>query len=125
MQRMRPHPTTLAERPAATLDLPERLNIADRFLDARIREGRGDRTALRSDEGTLSYREVQSLAERWARLLAESGVTCEQRVLTGMADGPDFVGVLTQFLGGMQSILLHNVRHGMAFVSDGVPRKAD
>src|SRR6185369_3019474 len=70
------------------------LNIAERFLDARVREGRGDRAALLTDAGTLTYRDVQSLAERWARLLSESGVCCEQRVLIALPDGPDFVGVL-------------------------------
>ena len=94
MRRMRAHTTTLSEAPAAGPDLPERLNIAERFLDARIREGRGERLALLTDSGTLSYRDVQSLAERWARLLAEDSVCCEQRVLIALPDGPDFVGVL-------------------------------
>jgi benzoate-CoA ligase family protein len=94
MPRMRPHPTTLSAQAAAAVDLPERLNIAERFLDARVREGRGERAALRTDAGTLSYRAVQELAERWARLLAASGVGCEQRVLIALPDGPDFVGVL-------------------------------
>ena len=94
MRRMRPHPTTLPERAAADVELPERLNIADRFLDARVREGRGERPALLTDGGTLTYRDVQALAERWARLLAEAGVSCEQRVLIALPDGPDFVGVL-------------------------------
>lgn len=76
------------------LELPERLNIAERFLDARCREGRGERVALRTDQGVLTYREVMSLAERWGRVLAESGVGCEQRVLVALPDGADFVGAL-------------------------------
>src|SRR6185369_3807454 len=97
MPRMRPHPTTLSERAAAGPEaefLPERLNIAERFLDARVREGRGERVALRTDAGTLTYRDVQALAERWAHVLAEAGVQCEQRVLIALPDTPDFVGVL-------------------------------
>jgi benzoate-CoA ligase family protein len=95
MRRMGPDPTTLTGvQSAAPVDLPERLNIADRFLDARIREGRGERVALRTDAGPLRYRDVQSLAEGWARLLAGAGVTCEQRVIIALADGPDYVGVL-------------------------------
>jgi benzoate-CoA ligase family protein len=94
MPRMRSHPTTLAAHAAAGPDLPERLNIAERFLDARVSEGRGNRVALRTDAANLSYREVKSLAERWARLLSEAGVACEQRVLIALPDGPDFVGVL-------------------------------
>jgi benzoate-CoA ligase family protein len=94
---MRPHPTTLPERAAAgprSDALPERLNIAERFVDARVREGRGERVAIATDAGTLSYRDVQALAERWARVLAESGVHCEQRVLIALPDTPDFVGAL-------------------------------
>jgi hypothetical protein len=36
---------------------------------------------------------------------------------------PDFVGLFTQIVGGMSSVLLHNVRHGMAFCRHGVSRK--
>ena len=32
------------------------LNIADLFLDARVREGAADRVALRLDDGVLTYR---------------------------------------------------------------------
>ena len=97
MPRMRPHPTTLPERAAAgpmSDVLPERLNIAERFLDARVREGRGERPALLVDEGTLSYRDVQALAARWSHMLEAAGVCCEQRVLIALPDGPDFVGAL-------------------------------
>jgi benzoate-CoA ligase family protein len=76
------------------VELPERLNLADRFLDAHVRDGRGDRPALLTDADTLTYRDVQALSERWARVLADAGVECEQRVLIALPDGPDFVGVL-------------------------------
>ena len=94
MRRMSAHPSTLSEAAAARVELPERLNIAERFLDARVREGRGERPALLTDAGPLTYRDVQALAERWAHVLAASGVSCEQRVLIALPDGPDFVGVL-------------------------------
>ena len=45
-----------------TFEPPERLNIADLFLDERVREGRGARPAIRADQGTRSYAEVQALA---------------------------------------------------------------
>jgi len=73
---------------------PEHLNIADYFLDDRVREGRGDRVAIRTTHGTFTYREVQALANRHARRLAAHGVTPEQRVLIALADGPDYVGAL-------------------------------
>ncbi len=71
---------------------PERLNIADHFLDARVREGRGDRAALHTDERAWSYRDVQALANRFANVLAAAGVEPEQRVLIALPDGPEFVG---------------------------------
>jgi benzoate-CoA ligase family protein len=77
-----------------TYDPPERLNIADYFLDARIREGRGARTALITDGGALTYAEVRSLANRWAHVLAGAGVEPEQRVLLALPDGPAYVGAL-------------------------------
>jgi benzoate-CoA ligase family protein len=77
-----------------TLEDPARLNISDFFLDARVREGRGDRTALITDAGRLSYREVQALANRYANLLSLAGVTPEQRVIIALPDGPDYVGAL-------------------------------
>lgn len=75
-------------------DLPEHLNLADWFLDARVREGRGDRTALVTDYGTWSYREVQALANRYASVLSMAGVAPEQRVIIALPDGPDYVGAL-------------------------------
>ena len=77
-----------------TITLPEQLNIADWLLDARVREGRGDRPALLTDQGTLTYREVQALANRFGHLLESAGVEPEQRVLIALPDGPEFVAAL-------------------------------
>src|SRR3954466_3390023 len=77
-----------------TTEHPAQLNIADFFLDARVREGRGDRTALLTDAGRLSYREVQALANRYANVLSSAGVAPEQRVIIALPDGPDYVAAL-------------------------------
>ena len=77
-----------------TIEPPERLNIADHFLDARVREGRGSRPALRTDAGTLSYSDVQALANRFGNALTEAGIEPEHRVLLALPDGPEFVAVL-------------------------------
>ena len=74
--------------------LPESLNIADRFLDERVAEGRGDRIALRLDDGDLTYSEVQQLANRFGQVLRHLGVRQEERVLIALRDGPEFVGAL-------------------------------
>jgi len=72
----------------------DHLNAAEYFLDARIREGRGDRTALITDTGRWSYREVQALANRYANVLRAAGVGPEQRVIIALPDEPDYVGAL-------------------------------
>ena len=73
---------------------PESFNIADHFLDARLREGAGDRTALITGGAELTYREVQALANRFGNLLLEAGVKPEQRVIIAIPDGPEFVAAL-------------------------------
>ncbi|HXO20642.1 MAG TPA: benzoate-CoA ligase family protein [Thermoanaerobaculia bacterium] len=73
---------------------PERFNLADYLLDERVREGRGERLALRHDGGELTYREVQALADRFARVLAKLGALPEQRVLVALDDTPEFAGAL-------------------------------
>ena len=75
-------------------ELPERLNIADRFLDARVREGSGDRVAIRTDTGDWTYRDLQALANQFANALAAAGVEPEQRVLIALPDGPEFAASL-------------------------------
>jgi benzoate-CoA ligase family protein len=77
-----------------SLDFPERLNIADWLLDARVREGRGDSPALLTDMGRFTYREAQTLANRFGHLLRSAGVQPEQRVIIALPDGPEFVAAL-------------------------------
>ena len=86
-----------------TFEPPERLNIADHFLDARVREGRGGRAALRTDAGALSYSAVQALANRFGNALRTAGAEPEERVLIALPDGAEFVGALfgTLKLGGV------------------------
>ncbi len=73
---------------------PAQFNIADYFLDARIREGKGKRTALLTDERALTYREVQELANRFGNMLSAAGVDPEQRVIVALPDGPEFAAAL-------------------------------
>src|SRR5690606_24899862 len=73
---------------------PEEFNIADYFLDARVREGKGERIALRTDRGTLTYADVRALANRFGHLLRDAGVLPEQRVIIALPDGPEYVGAL-------------------------------
>ena len=73
---------------------PHPFNIAGHFLDDRIREGLGDRIALRTRDGTVTYAELQARANRFANALADMGVRPEERVLVGLPDVPDFPAAL-------------------------------
>lgn len=71
---------------------PECFNIADHFLDARVREGMGEKAALRCGDRAVSYGEVQALANRFGNVLLALGVQPEQRVIVALPDGPEWVG---------------------------------
>jgi benzoate-CoA ligase family protein len=75
-------------------DRSESFNIADYFLDDRVREGRGARTALVCGVDRLSYADVQALANRFAHVLRALGVQSEQRVVVALPDIPEFAGAL-------------------------------
>src|SRR6266550_1683859 len=71
--RPRPISVTMSFQP------PEQFNIADYFLDARVREGKGDRPAVLTDAGTLTYRDMQALANRFGHALTDVGVEPDRR----------------------------------------------
>jgi acyl-coenzyme A synthetase/AMP-(fatty) acid ligase len=72
----------------------EVLNIADFFLADRVREGRGNRVALRLRGGELTYADVDALASRFGNALLHLDVRPEERVLVALPDGAEFVGAL-------------------------------
>ncbi len=65
-------------------EIPEMLNLADHLLVERLREGRGDRVALHTDDGTWTYEDVDRLSRRSA---------CPSRGLA-LPDGPEMVGAI-------------------------------
>lgn len=72
-------------------EFPEHFNMADYFLDARVREGKGDRPAVRVGDRVWSYREVQEMADRCGHALRDRGIDLEDRVLLLLYDGVEFV----------------------------------
>jgi benzoate-CoA ligase family protein len=77
-----------------SFEAPETFNIADYFLDDRVREGRGSRIALACGDERLTYADVQALANRYANVLRGMGVEPEQRVIVSLPDGADYAGAL-------------------------------
>lgn len=80
--------------PAPVRDIPLHVNIADAFLTARVREGRGDRIALRLPDTTLTYAQVEALASGYASAFVDCGVRREERIVLLARDGEHFVGAL-------------------------------
>ena len=73
---------------------PTRFNIAHYFLDARLEEGRGDRTAILTEGGALTYAQVQERSNRYANVLRDMGIEAERRVIVALEDGPEFACAL-------------------------------
>ncbi len=69
---------------------PDRFNMADYFLDARVREGKGERPAIVVGEQTWTYAEVQAMANRCGHALRDRGIDREDRVLIVLFDGVEF-----------------------------------
>ena len=72
-------------------EIPERFNLAEYFLGARIAEGRGEHVAVIDDRGRYTYREVDAMASRVGNALKARGVGPEDRVLIALQDRVEFV----------------------------------
>src|SRR5438552_13778630 len=83
------------------LELPNRYNVGADLLDRNLDAGRGDKVAIHSAGGDVSYRELFELSCGAARTLAELGVRREERVVIVAFDSPGWVAA---FLGA--------IRHG-------------
>jgi len=84
-------------------DLRADVNLAGYFLERNIAEGRGDRTALITAEGDVSYAQLLALTDRIGNVLLEAGVRREERVLLALADSLHFVAAwfAVQKIGGV------------------------
>ncbi len=70
--------------------LPERFNSADWFVGRHVREGRGSRSAIATDEGTTTYAALDDAVRRFASALKQAGVRRDERVAIVLPDGPLF-----------------------------------
>ncbi|EYF05781.1 benzoate-CoA ligase family protein [Chondromyces apiculatus] len=88
--------------------IPEKVNMADWFLLARLREGLGDKTAILCGDQRLTYADVARLAARFAHALGALGVEPEQRVMVALPDIPEFVGALFGTLASGAAVVMVN-----------------
>lgn len=72
---------------------PEQFNMADYFIDANLRAGRSDKTAILFEDRQISYAELSRQVDRVAAQLISRGLLPEQRVLLCMQDCPEFAYV--------------------------------
>ncbi|MBI2993411.1 MAG: benzoate-CoA ligase family protein [Gammaproteobacteria bacterium] len=70
---------------------PGRMNAAEELLGPPLAAGRDDSTALICGPRSLSYGELDRLANRYGNAMVEAGVEQENRVLIFMDDSPDMV----------------------------------
>jgi len=69
-----------------TLQLPERFNAADYFVDRNIREGRADKPAVICEDRRLTYGQIQAGMNRVGNALKSLGVRMEERIALLLLD---------------------------------------
>ena len=69
---------------------PDEFNLADYWLFDRVREGKGDKVALRFGERAWTYADVADRSRALARTLIDLGLRPEQRVYIVLPDTPAF-----------------------------------
>ena len=74
----------------APIQLPDQFNAAAYFIDRHIQEGRGEKTAIESEDLRLTYRQLWENVNRFGNGLRELGVRIEERVFLLLLDGPEF-----------------------------------
>lgn len=72
------------------MQFADEFNLADYFLFDRVREGHGEKVAIRFGERTWTYAQVAENTRALARYFHSIGVAREQRVYTVLPDVPPF-----------------------------------
>lgn len=99
------------QQKSGTIVQPHACLIPSEWDDQKVRRWAG-KASIAFDGGIITYRETCRVYR------------CNVQMPVFLSR-PDFVGLFTQIVGGMSSVLLHNVRNGMAFCRHGTPRKAN
>ncbi|MCE5335741.1 MAG: acyl-CoA synthetase [Desulfobacteraceae bacterium] len=72
-------------------DTPERLNLAHHLLDRHIEEGRGENPAIKYQDRTITYFELQRLVNRFGSALKDTGAQPQDRIGIRMHNSPDAI----------------------------------
>jgi len=82
-----------------TTTFPEDLNLADYFLFAREREGKGANIALRFGERSWTYTDVAERSRALARYFVDAMLSPEERIYVVLSDVPPFAWSIFGILG--------------------------
>jgi 2-aminobenzoate-CoA ligase len=77
--------------PVPGVSYPEFLNAGVELLDANIKQGRGERVAVRCGPESLTYAQLLDRVERVATALVDAGVNFGDRVLLRLPNTSDFI----------------------------------
>ncbi len=75
-------------------DAPEFFNLAEYFLDSRIREGCGEKRAIVTDSKEFTYKEIFDLANQFGSCLRHVGAEMEHRIILSLPDIPEYAAAL-------------------------------
>ena len=84
---------------ADKLDLPDRFNLVDHFVDRHVRQGRGNKIAIICGDQRITYDEIAQQINRAANGLLDLSLQQEQRVLLVVPDTPEFAAA---YFGAMK-----------------------
>ncbi len=76
--------------PEGSITYASGFNVALPFIDRHIAEGRGDKPAIRSSRGTVTYSELAAAVNRAANGLVDLGIGRGERLLIVVKDCPEF-----------------------------------
>jgi len=77
----------------AEFPVPDKLNLAEFFLDRHVKEGRGDNAAILFGDTKLTYKELLAMANKFANVLKSLGVEEQDRVGIRMTNAPEAVAI--------------------------------
>ena len=77
--------------PPEFADTPMEGNLADFLVDRHVREGRGDNVAIKFMDKTITYKQLQTMVNKFGNALKDAGVTPQDRVGIRLVNSPQAV----------------------------------
>ncbi len=70
---------------------PHQINVAEELVDEHVRDGRGDNVAIRFEDRTNTYAELQETVDRLGNALLDSGIEPGDRVVVRFPNRPEAI----------------------------------